>query len=257
MVRYRFQKIFNFFIFYLFMTELLYQKDSYLKEFDATILAVEEDYIILNRTAFSPTGGGLQCDTGKIITMSGDEYKVIEVSSKGGKVKHKLSPIPSDEINGSKVKGKIDWEKRYKQMRLHTTVHSISSILFKKYGTTVTGGNITPEKSRVDFDIDHLRQERVQEIENAMKEIIEGNHKVSVTFMEREEALKDPDLIRTKVNLIPESVKILRIVEIQNVDRQADGGVHVNRTKEIGTFVPLKTENRGKDKKRLYFTVEE
>ncbi len=237
------------------MTELLYQKDSYIREFKAVITEVVDDFVVLDRTAFSPTGGGLMCDTGTLTTASRDVYKVVEVISRGGKVKHKLSPIPEAEIQGGKIKGKIDWEKRYKQMRLHTTIHSISGTLYKKYGTTVTGGNITPEKSRVEFDIDHLRQERVQEIEEAMREIINGNHMVTVSFLEREEALKDPDLIRTKVNLIPESVKILRIVEIETVDRQADGGVHVKSTKEIGTFVPLKTENRGKDKKRLYFTV--
>ena len=237
------------------MTEHLYQKDSYIKEFTAEIIEVEEDFVVLDRTAFSPTGGGLMCDTGTLTVANRDEYKVVEVISKGDKVKHKLSPLPEVNIQGSKIEGKIDWEKRYKQMRLHTTIHSISGTLYKKYGTTVTGGNITPEKSRVDFDIDHLRQERVQEIEEAMREIINGDHKVSVSFLEREEALKDPDLIRTKVNLIPESVKILRIVDIENVDRQADGGVHVKSTKEIGTFIPLRTENRGKDKKRLYFTV--
>ncbi|MCE7742952.1 MAG: alanyl-tRNA editing protein [Candidatus Heimdallarchaeota archaeon] len=239
------------------MTELLYQKDSYLKEFEAEITDVEDDIIILNKTAFAPTGGGLQCDTGKIITENDNEYNVVEVSSRGGKVKHKLSPVPEMIIKGTKAKGIIDWDKRYKQMRMHTAMHSISSILYQRYGATVTGGNITPERSRVDFDIDHLRQERIQEIESAMSEIIAGNHVITVSFLERVEALKDPDLIRTKVNLIPESVKILRIVDIKDVDRQADGGVHVNNTREIGTFIPLKTENRGKDKKRLYFTLEE
>ena len=239
------------------MTELLYQTDSYLKKFEAQIEDVEEDYIILNRTAFAPTGGGLQCDLGVIKAQNGEKYDVIEVLSRGGSIKHKLSPPPDKKLKGLKIEGEIDWERRYKQMRMHTAVHSISSILYRKYGTTVTGGNITPEKSRVDFDIDHLRQDRVQEIENAMKEIIAGKHKVTVSFMEREEALKDPDLIRTKVNLIPEGVKILRIVDIEGVDRQADGGVHVSRTDEIGVFIPLKTENRGKDKKRLYFTLGE
>jgi len=237
------------------MTELLFQQDSYLKEFEAKIVEIIEDSVILDKTAFAPKGGGLTSDLGTILFKDGEQLDVIEVTSKGGKIYHKLSSNPDSKYSGTSVKGILDWERRYKQMRLHTVLHSISSILYKKYGTTVTGGNITPEKSRVDFDIDHLRQERIQEIETTVKKIIEGDHKVSVSFLEREEALKDPDLIRTKVNLIPENVKILRIVDIENVDRQADGGVHVNSTKEIGSFVPLKTENRGKDKKRLYFTV--
>ena len=239
------------------MTDLLYQTDSYLKEFDAKIIDIDDDYVILDKTAFSPVGGGLQCDNGTIVTEDGKVFQVIEVLSRSGKIKHKLSPIPKQELKGTKIRGTIDWEKRYKQMRMHTAVHSISSVLYKRYGATVTGGNITPDKCRVDFDIDHMRQERVVEIEEAMKEIIDGNHEVTISFMERQEALKDPDLIRTKVNLIPESVKILRIVDIKDVDRQADGGVHVRTTSEIGSFVPLKTENRGKDKKRLYFTVGE
>ena len=237
------------------MTDLLFQEDSYIKNFEAEVIEIFDDSIILDRTAFSPKGGGLMSDIGKVTFEDGTQCDVIEVLSRSGKVLHKLSIKPSEELIGKTVQGSIDWDRRYKQMRLHTLLHSISSILYKKYGTTVTGGNITPEKSRVDFDIDHLRQERIQEIEKAVKEVIEGDHKVSVSFLERKEALKDPDLIRTKVNLIPESVKILRIVEIENVDRQADGGVHVRSTQEIGTFVPLKSENRGKDKKRLYFTV--
>jgi misacylated tRNA(Ala) deacylase len=238
------------------MTELLFQQDSYLKEFEAKIIEVIEDSVILDKTAFAPKGGGLTSDLGILSFKDGKQLDVIEVTSKGGKIYHKLSSNLDSKYCGTSVKGILDWERRYKQMRLHTVLHTISSILYKKYGTTVTGGNITPEKSRVDFDIDHLRQERIQEIETIVKKIIDGDHKVSVSFLEREEALKDPDLIRTKVNLIPENVKILRIVNIENIDRQADGGVHVKSTKEIGSFVPLKTENRGKDKKRLYFTVE-
>ena len=238
------------------MTELLFQTDSYIKEFEAEIIEVEEDAIILDKTAFSYRGGGLQSDTGVLTTSQKQNYIVKEVIFKKGKVLHQLSPSPPSNLVGEKVKCKIDWENRYRQMKMHTALHSISSLLYKKYNSLVTGGNITPEKSRVDFEIDHLKQERVQEIEKDMKRIIEEGHEVSISFMEREEALKDPELIRTKVNLIPESVKIIRIVEIKDVDKQADGGVHVANTKEIGVFKPLKSENRGKNNKRLYFTIE-
>ncbi len=238
------------------MTELLFQTDSYIKEFEAEIIAVEENAIILDKTAFSYKGGGLQSDTGVLTTSQNQNFKIEEVIFRKGKVLHLLSPSPTDNMLGEKVKCKIDWENRYRQMKMHTALHSISSLLYKKYGSAVTGGNITPEKSRVDFEIDHLRQERVQEIEQEMKRIIEEGHDVSISFMEREEALKDQELIRTKVNLIPESVKTIRIVEIKDVDKQADGGVHVANTSEIGVFKPLKSENRGKNNKRLYFTIE-
>ncbi|MHA1400677.1 MAG: alanyl-tRNA editing protein [Candidatus Heimdallarchaeaceae archaeon] len=237
------------------MTELLFRDDAYIKEFTAKVKAVEEDYIILDRTAFSYRGGGLKSDTGKIITADNVEYEVKEVISKKGRILHQLSPMPDEKLVGQEIRGIIDWERRYRQMRMHTCLHAISGVLFKKYGAHVTGGDIKPEKSRVDFEIDHLREERVEEIKETITKIIEEDHVIKVSYMKRSEALQNPDLIRTKVNLIPESVKTIRIVEIEGVDIQADGGVHVASTKEIGEFVPLKAENRGKNNKRLYFTV--
>ncbi|NPD87658.1 MAG: alanyl-tRNA editing protein [Asgard group archaeon] len=238
------------------MTEFLFQIDSYIKEFESEIIEISENALVLDKTAFSYQGGGLQSDTGIIQTKSGEKYEVKHVIFRKGKVFHSIIPNPSEDLVGKTVKCSINWEPRYRQMRMHTTLHAISAILYKKYGSTVTGGNIDPEKSRVDFEIDHLRQERVQEIAEAIELIVSGSHDVSISFLEREEALKDPDLIRTKVNLIPESVKTIRIVEIEDgIDKQADGGVHVANTKEIGEFIPLKSENRGKNNKRLYFTV--
>lgn len=236
-------------------TELLYQKDSYLKEFSAKVLEVRDNALILDQTAFAPKGGGLQSDLGEIHTPEGKIYHIREVLSKSGEVLHYLQEELQEDLVGKEIKGVIDWERRYRQMRLHTTIHAIAGVLYKKYGSSVTGGNITPEKARVDFEIDHLRQERVEEIKNAINQIIAEDHKISVHFMPREEALKHPELIRTKVNLIPDYVKIIRVVEIEGVDIEADGGVHVASTKEIGEFVPLKSENRGKNNKRLYFTV--
>lgn len=238
------------------MTELLFQTDSYIKEFEAEIIEITEDALILDKTAFSYQGGGLQSDTGLIQAKNDEEYIVKEVVFRKGKVLHKIDPNPSENLVGTTVKCSINWEPRYRQMRMHTALHAISSILYKKYGSTVTGGNINPEKSRVDFEIDHLREDRVQEITEAITKVVEGCYDVSISFLGREKALKDPDLIRTKVNLIPESVKIIRIVEIEGgVDKQADGGVHVKNTKEIGEFIPIKSENRGKNNKRLYFSV--
>lgn len=238
------------------MTELLFQTDSYIKEFEAKIIEISEDALVLDKTAFSYQGGGLQSDTGIIQTKGGEQYKVKQVIFRKGKVLHSVIPAPSEDLIGQTITCSINWEPRYRQMRMHTALHAISAILYKKYGSTVTGGNINSEKSRADFEIDHLRQERVQEIAEAIETIVSGSHDVSISFLEREEALKDPDLIRTKVNLIPESVKMIRIVEIEGgVDKQADGGVHVANTKEIGEFVPLKSENRGKNNKRLYFTI--
>lgn len=237
------------------MTILLFQDDSYIKKFEAEIEEIVEDAVVLNQTAFAYRGGGLQSDSGYLETASGEKYEMIEAYFKGGKVLHRLSPTPQESLLNQKFFCSINWDKRLRQMRMHTAIHALSGILFKKYGSTVTGGNITPEKSRVDFEIDHLRQERVEEIVIEINRILAEDHPVSISYMKREKALKIPDLIRTKVNLIPESVKTLRIVEIKGVDMQADGGVHVANTKEIGEFVSIKSENRGKNNKRLYFTV--
>ncbi len=237
------------------MTELLFRDDAYLKEFTARVEEIVDNAIVLDKTAFSYKGGGLKSDKGKIFLDGGTEYEVLEVLSKNGKVLHYLSPEPNELLIGQEIKGVIDWERRYRQMKMHTTIHAISGVLFKRYGAHVSGSDIKPDKSRVDFEIDHLREERVQEIKEAINKIISEDHPIKVFYMKREEALKNPDLIRTKVNLIPESVKILRIVEIEGIDIQADGGVHVKNTKEIDEFIPLKAENRGKNNKRLYFTV--
>ena len=238
------------------MTKLLFQDDSYIKEFTAKILEIIDDALVLDQTAFAYRGGGLQSDIGYFETIEGNKFEVVEVISKAGKILHRLASAPDETMLNQTIQGKIDWDKRYKQMRMHTALHALSGLLFKKYGSTVTGGNITPEKSRVDFEIDHLHAERVQEIEKEINNILSKDHPVSISYLERSEALKIPDLIRTKVNLIPESVKRIRIVEIKDVDIQADGGVHVSNTKEIGKFVSIKSENRGKNNKRLYFTVE-
>lgn len=237
------------------MTELLYQQDSYLKEFTANIKDIQDKSLILDKTAFSPRGGGLDSDTGIIKITDNLSFKVQKVTSKKGQVLHHTLSSLSKDLIGKEATGKINWEPRYRQMRLHTTLHAISGMLYKRYGAVVTGGNITPEKARVDFEIDHLHKNRVDQITKHIQKIINEDHPIKASYIPRSEALKDPDLIRTKVSLIPEFIKTLRIVEIVGVDKQADGGVHVSSTAEIGKFVPLKSESRGKNNKRLYFTV--
>ncbi len=237
------------------MTELLYQQDSYLKKFTANIIDIQDNALILDKTAFSPRGGGLDSDSGIIKITNNLSFKIQKVTSKKGQVLHHTLSPPSKDLIGKEAICRINWEPRYRQMRLHTTLHAISGMLYKKYGAVVTGGNITPEKARVDFEIDHLHKNRVNEITEHIQKIIDENHPIQVSYIPRSEALKDPNLIRTKVNLIPEFIKTIRIVEIVGVDKQADGGIHVSSTVEIGKFIPIKSESRGKNNKRLYFTV--
>jgi len=164
------------------MTELLFQTDSYIKEFEAEVKEIIEEGVVFDKTAFLYKGGGLQSDTGIMETSKGEKFIVKEVISKGGKILHILSPEPTEQLISENVKCIIDWESRYRQMRMHTALHSISGLLFRKYGAVVTGGNITAIKSRVDFEIDHLHQERVLEITKELEKIIEDNHLVSIFF---------------------------------------------------------------------------
>ena len=230
--------------------------DSYLKEFSAKVVDIKENAIVLDQTAFYPWGGGLDSDIGIII--KGDrEYNVLEVKKdkETGDILHYLNDVKGLNI-GDNVVGRIDWDRRYKLMRLHTAAHIIAAILYNKYNVLITGGHITPEYARDDFSIDkdnwrEIINETIEEANNIVREARE----VKVYFLPREEAMKIPGIIKLASKL-PPIVKELRIVEIEGIDIQADGGPHVKNTREVGKIRLLKAENRGKNKKRIYYTVD-
>ncbi|AEB94217.1 MAG: alanyl-tRNA editing protein AlaXM [Metallosphaera sp.] len=233
-------------------TEELYARDSYVKEFTAKIVKVVDKGVVLDRTAFHPKGGGLESDNGILISKStGKEFVVTETKKEGENIVHFLeNPIQIEE--GEVVVGRINWDRRYRMMRLHTASHIISSIAFSKYGSYITGGNITPEYAKDDFDIED--KSLLVDIVKEANEIARSGRNVKVFFLSREEALKIPGIVKLAEKMPPE-VNIWRIVEIEGIDIQADGGPHVNNTSEIGDIEILKVENRGKSKKRLYYTV--
>lgn len=240
-------------------TELLYLKDSYQYEFSATITQVDASSkaVILDKTAFYPTGGGQPHDRG-FLTVDGMDYLVLEVKKRGGDVLHCLEYLPSSEvIEGKTCLGKVDAELRMKYSRTHTALHILCGVIYHEFGSTVTGGQIKALEGRMDFDIDAFRKDRVSAIEEKCNEAIERELPIKIAFLEREEADKDPDLIRTKVSLIPPSVRVIRTVDIEGLDKQADGGTHVRNTKEVGRIRITKISNRGKGRKRLYITVED
>ena len=230
--------------------------DSYLKEFSAKVVDIKENAIVLDQTAFYPWGGGLDSDIGIII--KGDrEYNVLEVKKdkETGDILHYLNDVKGLNI-GDNVVGRIDWDRRYKLMKLHTAAHIIAAILYNKYNVLITGGHITPEYARDDFSIDkdnwrEIINETIEEANNIVREARE----VKVYFLPREEAMKIPGIIKLASKL-PPIVKELRIVEIEGIDIQADGGPHVKNTREVGKIRLLKAENRGKNKKRIYYTVD-
>jgi len=236
------------------MTEALYLQDCYLKEFEAKVVKVEGNKVILDKTAFYPTSGGVECDKGELI-FEGNVFKVVDVKKENGEIVHYLDKDGKESLNKNVI-GKIDWNRRYKLMRLHTATHIISSILYKEYGVLITGGNISEEYARDDFN---LSSENWKEIVNysikKANSIVEEGRNVKIYFLKREEALKIPGIVKLAEKM-PPNLEVLRIVEIEGIDIQADGGPHVRNTKEIGKIKLIKAENKGKNNRRIYYTVE-
>jgi len=239
------------------MTELIYQTDSYINEFNATITAVDSETraVVLDQSAFYPGGGGQPNDTGTLSVDNGTEYPVTKVKKQGADVLHFLGgdePLPQV---GAQVHGQIDWDKRYLLMRTHTAMHVLCGTVFRDYGALVTGGNMEPGKGRMDFEFERLQGELVGEIEAAVNKEAEAGHDVRVKILPREEAFQIPDLIRTKINLLPEGITEVRTVEIVGLDLQADGGTHVKNTSEVGTIKVVNYKSKGAINKRIYIEV--
>ncbi len=236
------------------MTELLCQTDAYLKEFDATVTAVNGEQVALDRTAFYPRGGGQQSDMGTL-RAGRDEYRVVEVKKQGGEVWHKLDRPAAFEAR-QPVHGVIDWERRYKLMRTHTALHILCGVIFRDFGVSVTGGDMEPLAARMDFELEHMSATFAQEVESKVNAEIAAARDVRVKLLPREEAFQIPDLIRTKINLLPPDIQQVRIVEIVGLDLQADGGTHVANTREVGHIRVVGHESKGKINKRLRIAIE-
>lgn len=238
------------------MTELLCQSDAYLKEFDGTITAVNGELVALDRTAFYPRGGGQASDAG-ILNVAGESqpYRVLEVKKQAGEVWHKLDR-PAVFGAGAMTHGTIDWDRRYKLMRTHTALHILCGMMFRDFGVSVTGGDMEPLAARMDFELEHMSATFAQEVEEKVNVEIAAARDIRVKILPREEAFKIPDLIRTKINLLPPDIQQVRVVEIVGLDLQADGGTHVANTREVGHIKVVGHESKGKINKRLRIAVE-
>ena len=239
------------------MTELIYQTDSYLKEFSAVVVSSDPQNraVILDRSAFYPGGGGQPCDFG-ILEVNGIRYPVEKVKKQGDDVLHFLGgtePLPAP---GSASSGTLDWVRRYQLMRTHTALHILCGTVFRDYGAKVTGGDMDPLKGRMDFEFESMRGELVREIEEAVNAEAGKNHEIRVKILPREEAFQIPDLIRTKINLLPEGIMQVRTVEIVGLDLQADGGTHVANTSEVGVIKVTDYKSKGAINKRIYIEVQ-
>ncbi|MFH0869061.1 MAG: alanyl-tRNA editing protein AlaXM [archaeon] len=233
------------------MTELLYMKDSYLKEFEATVTKVEGKIIVLDKTAFYPQGGGVPDDRGKLV--SGDKsYYIRLVKKMGDVVIHEV-----DEFGlqvGDRVRGWIDWERRYKLMRMHTAAHIFSAVVNRETGALITGNQIDLDRTRIDFDLESFDREKLAgylEITNAE---ISKNQPITIEFLPREKVMEIPGIVKL-AGALPPSINELRTVKIGDVDIQADGGPHVANTSEIGKIEIIDTENKGKNNRRVYFKL--
>jgi len=232
------------------MTELLCHADSYLKEFDAKVMEVNaaERAVALDRTAFFPGGGGQPCDRGWL-----NDIPVARTGRQGDLIWHWLEGDPPS--SGSQAHGKIDWELRYKLMRTHTAFHILCGVVWRDWKAQVTGGNMEPLKGRMDFEFETLQHELVAEIEKRINAEVLAARPVSVRTLPREEAFQIPDLIRTKINLLPEGIQEVRIVEIGGLDLQADGGTHVANTREVGAIRITGYESKGRINKRIKLEI--
>ncbi len=229
------------------MTELIYQTDSYVREFDGEVTGhdVEKNAVMLNRTAFYPGGGGQPNDGGQLIA-GGRVYPVISVQRGNLHViDGELPPV------GAPVNGILDWERRFKLMRTHTAMHILCGVVWRDYQASVTGGNMEPLKGRLDFEFERMEKELVSEIEAAINAEVEAARDVFVKILPRDEAFQIPDLIRTKINLLPEGITEVRTVEIRGLDLQADGGTHVANTREVGPLKIVDYMSKGRINKRI------
>jgi misacylated tRNA(Ala) deacylase len=235
------------------MTKLLYQTDSYLRKFQAAITEVDTEQfaVALNKTAFYPGGGGQPNDVGTLV-WDDNALKVSKVKRVGGKLLHFVEqgdPLPE---TGAIVTGELDWNRRYQLMRTHTAMHILCGVVWRDYGAQVTGGNMEPLHGRMDFEFETMRQELVAEIEEAINIEAAKAYPLEIRILPREEAFQIPDLIRTKINLLPEAIKEVRVVEIKGLDLQADGGTHVANTSEVGQIKITNYKSKGKINKRIY-----
>lgn len=230
------------------MTDALYLYDAYQTDFDSTVGSAEDSKVVLEATAFYPTGGGQPCDIGTLRTPDGQEFRVSEVSKTSAGISHLLdTPGP---LAGSTVHGRIDWPRRLAHMRYHTALHILSGVVFRRFGSGITGGQIYADRARMDFSLPEFNRDLAEELIGGMNEVVRQNIPIHVRFVSRAEIQRDPSLVRVAAHLVPD-VESVRLIDIEGFDVQADGGTHVRSTAEVGFARLVGLENKGARNKRM------
>ena len=235
------------------MTEIICYDDSYLREFEATVIDHTAKGVVLDRTAFYPGGGGQPADSGTL--SAGDlSFAVKKLSRQDGKLVHEidgeLPPV------GASVHGVLDWDRRYLLMRTHTALHILCGVVWRDYGAQVTGGNMQPGSARMDFELENMSADFAERMETLVNEEVQAGRPIEIATLPREEAFAIPDLIRTKINLLPPAIQEVRTVNITGLDLQADGGTHVHNTSEVGKISVVGHESKGRINKRLRIQID-
>ncbi len=232
------------------MSEKIYSTDSYARTMAASVADAdrEDNRVLLDRTVFYPGGGGQPHDIGHLY-VGDDRLAVIRVTADRRGVWHWLEGgLPAV---GTEVRGEIDWDHRYSLMRTHTAMHALCGVVWERFKSPVTGGNMSPGEGRLDFDLPDWDASHKFPMEEELNAHLRDALEVKVSFLPRREADSDPSLIRTKVSLLPRELQEVRVIDIVGLDRQADGGTHVHRTDEVGAVQIVKVESKGKGFRRI------
>ena len=236
------------------VTELLFLVDSYTREFQAHVTELVDDGVVLDRTAFYPGGGGQPGDTG-VLVAGEQRFQVTRVGRKDDKIIHQI-PVSLPQ-KGAEVLGILDWERRYLLMRTHTALHILCGVVWRDFGAKVTGGDMQPGSARMDFELDQMTSQFAEEVSEKINAEVKAARPVHVGNLTREEAEREPDLIRTKINLLPSGIREVRTIDISGLDLQADGGTHVANTQEVGRISVVGHESKGRINKRLRIALED
>jgi misacylated tRNA(Ala) deacylase len=238
------------------MTDRIYATDAYAQTVAATVVRtdVDDNRVLLDKTVFYPGGGGQPHDLGTI-SIGDDRLAVVRVTQDADGVWHWLeSGLPSE---GTSVAGTIDWDRRYRLMRTHTALHALCGVIWQRFESPVTGGNMEPGEGRLDFDIPNWTAEDLPLVQDDLNAELARRREIEVSFLPRDAADVDPSLIRTKVNLLPKNIDQIRVIDIVGLDRQADGGTHVSETGEVGSITIPKAENKGRGFRRIRVRLDE